>query len=526
MLNLMTSNALAERLPDLTEIQAERLRRRLEAERLHLERDADEIRERCRTLVGFVKEAWHVLEPQTPYIHGWHHDAICAHLEAIHRKEISRLQINEPPGCMKSLVASVMFQAWEWGPAGTPGIRYLTTSYMEKYARRDSRKTRDLVLSEWYQTLWPNVILIRDNETDFENTSKGTRTAMPFASLTSGRGNRLIIDDPHSTEMAESDADRERAERIFRESATSRLNDPQKDAIVVIMHRLHPDDVCGIIQQLELPYVKLVLPMEYVRSLAVTTPYFSDPRHQDGELLCPERIPRATIEQNKIELGEYAYSTQYQQQPRGREGTQFFSAADLLINGEASAAPAMCDAVYAIIDTATKTGKQHDATFVVYWAYTRYPERRLMVVDWDIAQIEGSLLEKWLPDVFARSEEIAREVGSRGGSIGAFIEDKASGTILLQQSAKHSWPAFPIDSLLTSVGKSERAINVSGYVRQGLVKITKHAYDKITMYKGRAKNHFISQVTGFRIGVPDQEDDGLDCFCYGISIGLGNEEGI
>src|SRR5262249_31655898 len=160
-------------------------------------------------------------------------------------------------------------QAWEWTFA--PGQRFFTTSYTETYARRDSRKTRDLILSEWYRTLWPSIVLERDNETDFENTMKGYRKAVPFASLTAGRGNRLIIDDPHSTEQAESDADRERATRMFRESATSRLNDPERDCIIIIMHRLHPEDLCGVIETLDLPYTKLVLPMEFVKSTTIET---------------------------------------------------------------------------------------------------------------------------------------------------------------------------------------------------------------------------------------------------------------
>ena len=102
-----------------------------------------------------------------------------------------------------SLIASVLWETWEWGPAGKPGLRYLTTSYKEAYARRDSRKHRDLVQSEWYRTLWPHVVLERDNEVDFENTFKGARRAVPFRSLTAGRGNRLVIDDPHSTEQVE-----------------------------------------------------------------------------------------------------------------------------------------------------------------------------------------------------------------------------------------------------------------------------------------------------------------------------------
>lgn len=502
---------------------AERDRRR------YREKTAEEIqatREKCQTLVGFVREAWHVLEPTTPYIHDWHHDVIAEHLEALHRGEITRLQINQPPGTMKSLMASTCFNAWEWGPAGTPGIRYLTTAYMEKWARSHARKSRDLIMSDWYRAHWPNVVLIRDSETDFENTSKGVRTAMPFGSLTSGRGNRVIIDDPHSTEEVESDADRERAERIFRESVTSRLNDPQHDAIIVIMHRLHPNDLCGVIEQLELPYVKLVLPMEYVRSLTVKTPWFEDARKEGEILVSPQRLPREKLEQVKIELGEYGYATQYQQQPRGREGTQFFSVALLLQDGHPLPLPLHCDAVFAVMDSATKTGKEHDATGVVYCAFTRFPNPRLLIIDWDIVQIEGAMLEAWLPQVFSQLEDRAKAMKARNGSLGVWIEDKASGMILLQQAKRRGWRAHPIESKLTSVGKSERAISVSGYVNRGMVQITTEAYEKVTTYKGRSRNHLISQITGFRIGVVDQDDDLFDAFVYSVAVALGNIEGF
>jgi predicted phage terminase large subunit-like protein len=121
----------------------------------------------------------------------------------------------------------------------------------------------------------------------------------------------------------ESEAERLRATRIFRESVTSRLNDPVHDAIIVIMHRLHPKDVCGVIETQGLDYVKLVLPMEYDPKTAVTTPYYADPRTKPGELLCPERLPRAVIEKNKAELGNHAYATQYQQRAQAREGGMF-----------------------------------------------------------------------------------------------------------------------------------------------------------------------------------------------------------
>lgn len=513
-------------------MRAERQKRAIERQHAELRNQTlDQIeatRERCKRLSGFVREAWRVLEPTTQYVNDWHHDVISEHLEAVHRGEITRLQINQPPGTMKSLIASVCFAApYEWGPANSAGIRYLTTSYKEDYARRDARKARDLIRSEWYQLHWPHVVLERDGETDFENVTKGVRKAMPFASLTAGRGNRVIIDDPHSTEQVESDADRERAERIFRESVTSRVNDPERDAIIVIMHRLHPHDVCGVIEELGLPYVKLVLPMEYVKSLTVKTPWFEDPRKRDGELLVsPKRLSLEKLDEAKITLGEYGYQTQYQQRAQQRAGTEFFSAAQLLDNGKPLDAPKHCQAVFAVIDSATKTGKEHDATACVYYAYEQFPQKRLLILDWDIVQIEGALLETWLPSVFTRLEDLARDTRARAGAIGTWIEDKASGMILLQQAKRRNLKVHAIESGLTAVGKSERAISVSGYINKGLVKFSRHAFDKVTMYKGRAKNHLLSQITGFRIGVADQDDDLFDCFTYGVALTLGNEEGF
>src|SRR4051812_733378 len=244
------------RLPTLDEVTAERARRAASAE-------AEAARIRCQSLSGFVKEAWPLLEPNALYVHGWHIDFICAHLEAITNGQLApRLLINVPPGTMKSLLVSVFWPAWEWGPRGLPSLRYLTTSYSESYVKRDARRMRDLINSEWYQRLW-SIRLVREAEISFENTATGYREGRPFSGLTGGRGDRLIIDDPHSTETAESEAERARTTRIFRESVPLRLNDPVKSAIVIIMQRLHTNDVAGVALALGLGYVHLMLPMEF-----------------------------------------------------------------------------------------------------------------------------------------------------------------------------------------------------------------------------------------------------------------------
>jgi predicted phage terminase large subunit-like protein len=311
-------------------IRAEKARRATEAERERIAKDAERIRARCKTLAGFVREAWHVLEPTQPYIHGWHIDAICAHLEAITNGTFlamglsNRLLINVPPGTMKSLLASVFWPAWEWGPMQMPGMRYLSTSYSETYVKRDSRRMRDLIKSEWYQSLWPEVKLSREGEASFANDKTGFREGVPFTSMTGGRGDRVIIDDPHSTETAESPAERQRTTRIFRESVPSRVNDPERSAIVVIMQRLHEDDVSGQIIKLGLGYQHLMLPMKYEPERQCHTALnFADPRSDEGDLLFPERFPTEVLIRDQKALTEYAVAGQYQQRPVPREGGMF-----------------------------------------------------------------------------------------------------------------------------------------------------------------------------------------------------------
>lgn len=222
------------------------------------------------------------------------------------------------------------------------------------------------------------------------------------------------------------------------------------------------------------------------------------------------------------------YAQEYEAQFVDWSGVAFFSREKLLSHDSPLPYPQHCDSVFAVIDTASKTGTDNDGTAVTYFAFNRLEKHApLLILDWDIAQIEGATLVTWLPQVFTRLEELARECRARFGSSGAHIEDKNSGTILLQQALRRGFPVYEINSKLTSVGKDERAISVSGYVYRGRVKYTAHAFEKTVIYKGKSRNHLVEQVEGFRLGdkKSDREDDLLDTFCYGIALALGNNEG-
>jgi len=282
-------------------------------------------REICRrSLAAFVRKAWHVVEPTEPYIHGWHIDAICDHLEAISRGEFNRFLCNIPPGAMKSLLISVFWPAWEWGPLGRPSTRYMAAAHELTIAIRDARRMRLLVESEWFQARWPIVFAADQNQkTRFENDQRGFRLARAITSLTGERADRLILDDPHSVETAESDTERESAVRNFREAANSRLTNPAKSAIIVVMQRLHQGDISGEIIERIGGYQHLCLPMEFEPDRRCVTSIFEDPRTEPGELLFPARFPPEVIERDRPIYGDYAWAGQMQQRPAPRDAGMF-----------------------------------------------------------------------------------------------------------------------------------------------------------------------------------------------------------
>ncbi len=294
--------------------------RRREAARVA--RESEAIREKCLGLHGFIEEFWYVLEPARRFVSGWAIRAMCDHLEGVTAGEFRRLLETVPPGMMKSLML-VFWTAWEWGPKNMAHIQVLATSYSQDNVHRDNMKLRDLVVSEKYQALWPLGLRADQNsKSKFINERGGLSWARPFGSMTGGRGDRVKIDDPHSTKTAESDQQRREAVKILREQITDRLNDVQVSAIVMIMQRLHEQDAAAAAIEMG-NYVHLNLPMRFEPENRCVTPIFADRRTLDGELLFPERFPEAEMVQMERDKGSYAWAGQYQQRPAPRDGGQF-----------------------------------------------------------------------------------------------------------------------------------------------------------------------------------------------------------
>lgn len=256
----------------------------------------------------------------------------------------------------------------------------------------------------------------------------------------------------------------------------------------------------------------------------------NEPEHGFREFHAPTHtnpfLPADELARLKLDNHPDVYRQEYLAEFVDWSGAAFFPESCLLIDGKPAPLPSRVDQVFAVIDTALKDTLEHDGTAVVYYGRNKIFGTKLLILDWDILQIEGSLLEAWLPTVARKTEDYAAQLQAREGSKGLWIEDKASGIVLLQQARRRGMNAWPIDSKLTALGKEARALSVSGYYFRGDVKITQHAYDKVVSYRGQTRNHFLSQVCGFRMGQKQPHgQDLLDCATYGPAIALGNSDG-
>lgn len=482
-------------------IRAERARRAAEAERERIAADAERIRARCRTLEGFIQEFWTVLEPKKELKFGWALRAMCKHLEAVTAGDIQFLMMTVPPGMMKSLVM-VFWTAWEWGPVDRPDIQVLATSYSQPNVLRDNMKLRRLVESDKFQMLWP--LKLRDDQNakgKFENTGSGFSEARPFSSMTGGRGDRVKIDDPHSTETAESDTERQTAVRIFREGISDRLNDVTKSAIVIIMQRLHEQDVAGVALQLDIGFVHLNLPMEFEPERKCQTYvkgklFFEDPRTEDGELLFPERFPAEEIERLKRAKGSYAYSGQYQQRPAPRSGGMF-QRGDFEIVDAVPAGAKRCRA-WDFAATQQKPGKQPDWTVGLRMAYHGciFYVEDVRRDRWSPADVEKNLKSTATQDGLLVRIRMPEDPGAAGKS------DAATKIKLLA--------GYNVTAVRPTGEKTVRAKPASAQAEAGNVKLVRGIWNET----------FLDEVCSFPNA---QHDDQVDAFADALNeLALGS----
>jgi len=224
---------------------------------------------------------------------------------------------------MKSLLTRAFWPTWSW--IAQPSLRYIGASYAEALAARDNRRAKMIVESERYQRLFPRVRLADDQaqKVNFANTETGSMMATSVRGRATGeRGDVFVIDDPHNVLEAESDAIRGETLQWFREVVPSRINDLDRSAFVVIMQRVHHEDVASA--AIEQGYDHLLIPMHYDSARARSTAIgWKDPRTREGELMWPARFSAKAVDELVHTLGPYASAAQLEQHPTPREGGLF-----------------------------------------------------------------------------------------------------------------------------------------------------------------------------------------------------------
>jgi predicted phage terminase large subunit-like protein len=267
---------------------------------------------------AFIQKAFETVAPGEAYIHNWHVEAVAFALTRCHLGFDRRLVITQPPRSLKSIAASVALPAWALGH--NPTRRFICVSYSQDLALELARQFRLIVESNWYRALFPATRWKRDSGAECVTTLGGSRLATSIGGTLTGRGaDVIVIDDPMKAEDAQSELARKRVLDWYQGTLISRLNDKRTGVIILAMQRLHQEDLAGYVLN-NGDWRHLDLPAKAWRKqrIEIAPGVFHD--RKIGDLLQPEREPKAVLERIKAALGELRYSAQYQQQPNPVEG--------------------------------------------------------------------------------------------------------------------------------------------------------------------------------------------------------------
>jgi predicted phage terminase large subunit-like protein len=372
-----------------------------------------------RDLMGFIERSFYELNPQANFSPSPPIEVVASHLERCRKGTTKRLIINLPPRSLKSHSVSVAFASWLLGH--NPAMQIICASYGQDLADKHARDCRTLMASDFYRRLFPMTRLLPEKQSvgEFMTTAQGFRMSTSVGGVLTGRGADLIIlDDPLKPDEALSETRRNGVNDWYDNSLVSRLNSKADGIIILVMQRLHQDDLVGhVLSQENWEVVTFPAIAQEDESHLIESPW--GPRRfqrKAGDALEPNRESIVTLEVIRRTLGEYNFASQYQQDPVPLGGAivknqwlNYYESGDL---------PSRFICVLQSWDTANKSGELNDFSVCTTWGVVlhRYYlldvyRRRLDYPDLRRAVREQSLLR--------RADAIV-------------IEDKASGTQLIQ----------------------------------------------------------------------------------------------
>lgn len=403
----------------------------------------------------FIRRAWPTIEPGVPFVDGMPIAAVTDHVQALIDGTLGKrnLLVNIPPRCMKSTSVSVALVPWVWAHPEWAHLKFLYTSYAGDLSLRDSVKSRRLIKSPWYLERFGHVFSLTGDQNvkgRFDNNKNGTRLASSVGGGNTGEGGDIIIcDDPHNVQEAESDVVRKGTVDWWKETMSTRGNDPKTVRRIVVMQRVHDGDLSGhILAEEAEDYVHLCLPMRYEKPKTVSlpskvTPRFKDPRTKDGELLWPERFDETETKKLERKLGEYGTAGQLQQRPAPRGGGMIKEAFIGLWPAKAE----LPDFSYILqsYDTAFTERTTGDPTGCLVLGVFKYKSaNRVMVLEaWDDLLMYPRLRRRVVADwtaLYGGREDDDLHPARRADNI--IVEQKGSGQSILQDLNAANVPAF------------------------------------------------------------------------------------
>lgn len=443
-------------------------------------------------LAGFVRAAWRVVEPETPLIWNWHLEAITSHVQALLEGRLAKrnLLILVPPGFAKSTVVSVCAPAWRW--ITRPAWRSIFASGNPAVATRDSMKCRNVIESAWYRRTFGITWSLADDanlKQRYNNTATGFRVALSSeARVTGDRADALFIDDPVDADDAYSEIARNGVNNWYDQAFANRLNDLRTGTRVIIMQRLHPEDLAGHVLETEADaWETLIIPQEFETSRRYTTSLgWTDPRTEEGELAFPERFPADVIKTERLRLGESGFAGQHQQRPFAAEG-EVFKRGCLQLWPAGADLPKF-SSVLVSLDTAFKTKEESD--YSVGFALGKF-DKGVMLLE----RVRGRFS-------YPALKQIAIEWASRWRPSAVLVEDAASGQSLIQDLKENT--ALPVVAVRPDGDKLTRAHTI----------VPTWEANRIYAIEGAAwLSEFLEELHAFP---KSPHDDQVDAFVQGV----------
>ncbi|AIF81234.1 hypothetical protein I862_03370 [endosymbiont of Acanthamoeba sp. UWC8] len=364
-------------------------------------------------LKSFLVKSFETLHPNQKFIDNWHLDLILEHLRAVEKKQIKRLLINMPPRALKSFCISVAWPAWILG--NNPNKKIIVASYNQALSNKHSQDSKSITETGWFQQYFPKFKIKhgQNQKHKFSTDEHGFRFATSVGSTLTGEGaDIIIIDDPVSSLKAMSRLERLKCINWYEQTLSSRLNDKKNGAIILVMQRLHPDDLSGYLLKKNIfKHLKLQAVAEKNEEIKFNSFYRL---RKKGEILNESIDNAETLNMYKQEMGAYAYEAQYQQNPL-TTNSGIIKPNWILRYDNAEG----IEEIYQSWDTAIKNGESNDYSVCTTWGLK---ENNFYLLDifrdkLNYPELKKSILQQQ----------------QKHNAIGIIIEDKASGQQLIQE---------------------------------------------------------------------------------------------